>query len=177
MVDDRELIGEMGGDRLKGHFVNTSFASGLTDRAAERMIAVLNGDHEQGMGAFTPSSGTLRKGPGAGMTHALARAGDASPPPASSRATLPQPHRPVAAKEASGSHRARRRAFFSGSRTGASGGTGRWAARCATRRTHATRPLAQGVPERRAQHQQRRGRRPSVRRSPDCTAPRARERA
>ena len=65
-VDDRELIGEMGGDRLKGHFVNTSFASGLTDRAAERMIAVLNGDHEQGMGAFTPSSGTLRKGPGAG---------------------------------------------------------------------------------------------------------------
>ena len=62
-VDDRELIGEIGGDRLRGHFVNTSFASGLTDRAADRMVAVLNGDHEQGMGAFTPSAGALRKGP------------------------------------------------------------------------------------------------------------------
>ena len=49
-VDDRELIMEMGGERLRGHFVNTSFASGLTDRLAERMIAVLNGEHEQGMG-------------------------------------------------------------------------------------------------------------------------------
>ena len=62
-VDDRELLGEMGGDRLKGHFVNTSFASGLTDRAAERMVAVLNGEHEQGMGAFTPAPGALRRSP------------------------------------------------------------------------------------------------------------------
>ena len=52
-VDDRELLSEFGGDRLKGHFVNTSFASGLTDKAAERMVAVLNGDAEQGMGAHT----------------------------------------------------------------------------------------------------------------------------
>jgi len=52
-VDDRELLGEMGGERLKGHFVNTNFASGLTDLAAERLVAVLSGDHEQGMGAFT----------------------------------------------------------------------------------------------------------------------------
>ena len=130
----------MGGDRLKGHFVNTSFASGLTDRAAERMIAVLNGDHEQGMGAFALRAVRYARAQVPDDARPRPR-GRPSPPPASSRATLPQPHRPVAAKEASGqpprqaarilqwvAHRRQRRA------------SGRWAARCATRRTHATRP-------------------------------------
>ena len=52
-VDDRDLISEQGGDRMKGHFVNTSFASGLNEKAMERMVAVLSGDEEQGHGAWS----------------------------------------------------------------------------------------------------------------------------
>ncbi|KAJ1620482.1 hypothetical protein T492DRAFT_1077621, partial [Pavlovales sp. CCMP2436] len=36
-----------GGDELRGHFVRTKLAVGLTDRLAERVIAVLNGDESQ----------------------------------------------------------------------------------------------------------------------------------
>jgi hypothetical protein len=88
-VDDRELISELGGERLKGHFVNTSFASGLTDRAAERMIAVLNGDLEQGMGAFAPrkdapnrSASRGRRSPSPGRQRGAASGplGSLSPP-------------------------------------------------------------------------------------------------
>ena len=52
-VDDRELLAENGGDNLRGHFVNTNFATGLTDRARDRMIAVLNGNHDEGMGSLS----------------------------------------------------------------------------------------------------------------------------
>jgi len=54
-IDDRELLSEQGGEKLRGHFVLTNFATGLTDRAAERVIAVLNGNHDEGMGAMKTS--------------------------------------------------------------------------------------------------------------------------
>ena len=60
-VDDRELMAEQGGERLRGHFVNTSFASGLTDKVAERMVAVLNGDKDQGMGSLSNMANAARR--------------------------------------------------------------------------------------------------------------------
>ena len=86
-VDDRELISEIGGDRLKGHFVNTSFASGLTDRVAERMIAVLNGDREQGMGAFAVRAELARRAGAGRRTPSPARRG--RPPAGEGGATAP----------------------------------------------------------------------------------------
>jgi len=49
-IDDRELLMEQGGENLRGHFVQTNFATGLTERSAERVVAVLNGNQEEGMG-------------------------------------------------------------------------------------------------------------------------------
>lgn len=43
-VDDRPLLQEQGGEELRGHFVRTKLAVGLTERLALRMIDVLNGD-------------------------------------------------------------------------------------------------------------------------------------
>ena len=41
-VDDRALLGEEGGDWLRGRFVQTNFTTGLTERVASRLIAVLH---------------------------------------------------------------------------------------------------------------------------------------
>jgi len=89
-VDDRELISEIGGDRLKGHFVNTSFATGLTDRAADRMIAVLNGDHEQGMGAYAVRAEMARRAGAGKRTPSPARRGRAEAPAAEAPAATPK---------------------------------------------------------------------------------------
>ena len=87
-VDDRELIGEIGGERLKGHFVNTSFASGLSDRVAERMVAVLNGDHDQGMGHFAARTVENRRAGGRGRSPSPGRRGRSGAPSAASAPSM-----------------------------------------------------------------------------------------
>ena len=42
-IDDRDLLGEVGGSELEGHFVQTSFSTGLTAAVADRAIAILQG--------------------------------------------------------------------------------------------------------------------------------------
>ena len=66
-IDDRALLMEQGGEHLKGHFVGTNFATGLTDRCAERLIQVLSGNLEEGMGMQSklntlPRSGSPARG-------------------------------------------------------------------------------------------------------------------
>jgi hypothetical protein len=53
-IDDRPLLQENGGDELRGHFVRTKLAVGITDRIADRMVAVLNGDASQADGGAGP---------------------------------------------------------------------------------------------------------------------------
>lgn len=87
-VDDRPLLQEQGGDELRGHFVRTKLAVGLTERLAQRMIEVLNGDEA----AADPSPAPVR-------AHALLiwPAADAAPLPARAphtpapRASAPAP--------------------------------------------------------------------------------------
>tara|TARA_B110001452_G_scaffold266295_1_gene272796 strand:+ start:170 stop:760 length:591 start_codon:yes stop_codon:yes gene_type:complete len=43
-IDDRDLLGEVGGDELEGHFVQTSFSTGLTAAAADKAIAILQNE-------------------------------------------------------------------------------------------------------------------------------------
>lgn len=81
-VDDRPLLQEQGGDELRGHFVRTKLAVGLTERLAQRMIDVLNGDPSQADPAPTPVRARraparavrLRAPPRACARHASARA-------------------------------------------------------------------------------------------------------
>ena len=40
-IDDRPLLSEQGGEQLRGHFVHTRVAVGITERAAERMVQLL----------------------------------------------------------------------------------------------------------------------------------------
>lgn len=42
-IDDRDLLSETDGDRLQGHFVHTTFYTGLTEAAADEAIAILRG--------------------------------------------------------------------------------------------------------------------------------------
>lgn len=55
-IDDRPLLQEQGGDELRGHFVRTKLAVGITDRVAQRMIEILTG---QDAGDSSPG-GTVR---------------------------------------------------------------------------------------------------------------------
>ena len=41
-IDDRDLLSETDGDQLQGHFVHTSFCTGLTAALADEAIAILN---------------------------------------------------------------------------------------------------------------------------------------
>ena len=76
-IDDRELLMEQGGENLRGHFVNTNFATGLNDRCAERLVQVLNGNLEEGNGPASRASFARNASP----TRAGGRARSPSPPP------------------------------------------------------------------------------------------------
>ena len=41
-IDDRQLLSEWGGDRLRNHFVKTATAVGLTESSVDKAIKILN---------------------------------------------------------------------------------------------------------------------------------------
>ena len=43
-IDDRDLLTEVGGSEMEGHFVQTAFSTGLTSKLAEQIISLLKGE-------------------------------------------------------------------------------------------------------------------------------------
>ena len=88
-IDDRALLMEQGGENLKGHFVGTNFATGLTDRCMERCVQVLNGNHEEGMGMQS-------------KLNTLPRSGSPAKPKRASSPARPGPRGAAASDDAAG---------------------------------------------------------------------------
>ena len=86
-IDDRDLVHEHGGGELKGHFVHTHPASGLTKRLAEAAISILGAGGGAAAGAPAPPSPMDAYGTSparAGGFGAALRSGTASSSPARS---------------------------------------------------------------------------------------------